>query len=783
MGAGSVLIVIQNRFICGIIADMSFYIHSQYNIFLKGRRGNILSKGILLILLVLIISEVSAYAGKEEEYSIIEKDHKKGLINKNGRVIIPPEYEDLGWTNGGTLLLENVIGFKKGGLWGILNTKNEKITEPLYVSLARLNENWIVASKKLPYNSSIVYGVINAKGHAEIAFQYHMLRVHNSKLIASVEESGKYFFGVLDEKAKPVIPIKYDRIEVISDDLYEVTSEDDVAVFSREGKNISDFSLDSVQTLDNNFVQTFRNGKRGLISSSGDFVISPKYKNIVFEGEKIRAEKFRQWHAFDDTNQLLATYAYDDVVPMGDDIYKVTVGKAQALIHQSDSMLTSFSNFEIQDQLGKWVSVKQNGKSGILHFDGKMFLEPSYDSIRFVKNLFIVKHKLNGKRGWSLINEQGEIITDQIYEEITWLGDSYYKAKRGDYWGVINDLGKEIIYCKYDSIKQYTQGKLLVEFLHEEGILNLDGNWEILPQNKDIEIVDPIRYLIRSPYGSYVAFYPDTKDFTAEYFLYKHGNRYLEKTLDNKFGLLDEEGDRVIKPGYDEISELQQDSIYYAKSENGHSFITKSGQVMIEDDDRFQAIHDMTEEFIGVMIDDQWGFVDINGKLRISNQYDNVGLYNEGLAPIKLLGRWGYIDKRENIIVQPRYDSVYHFLGGICEVIRKGKYGLINAKGEITLECEYDSLYRLKTGGFITSKENKKGLVGENGRLLILPRFDNMVDLDNGFVIASRKGKYGVMSSDGLSIIPMIYEDLKYDRFNNVYLAASSPEWIYVDIP
>ena len=114
------------------------------------RRGNILVKAILLILLAFFISEVSAYVGEEEEYSIIEKDHKKGLVNKKGRVLIPPEYEDLGWTNGGTKLLENVIGFKKDGLWGISNTKNEKITEPLYTSLTRLNENWSVASKKLP---------------------------------------------------------------------------------------------------------------------------------------------------------------------------------------------------------------------------------------------------------------------------------------------------------------------------------------------------------------------------------------------------------------------------------------------------------------------------------------------------------------------------------------------------------------------------------------------------------------------------------------------------------
>ncbi len=103
---------------------------------------------------------------------------------------------------------------------------------------------------------------------------------------------------------------------------------------------------------------------------------------------------------------------------------------------------------------------------------------------------------------------------------------------------------------------------------------------------------------------------------------------------------------------------------------------------------------------------------------------------------------------------------------------------MINAAGKITLECEYDDLIKLKTGGYLTRKGSKYGLASEKGRLLILPRFDQVIDLDNGYVIASRKGRFGLMSNDGVSIIPMIYEELKYDPHNDVYLAAKSPEWI-----
>ncbi len=724
-----------------------------------------------------------AIGGSNEEYTIVEKDHKKGMINKKGRVLIPIEYDDLGWTNGGSRLLENVIGFKKDGLWGILNTKNEKVTEPIYHSLTRFNDNWIVASKKLPYNSNIVFGVINAKGNAEIAFKYQKLIVHQNQMIASINQDGKFLYGLLDDKAKPLLPIRYDNVEVLTENLYELTNNDFVAVFNSDGESITKFTLDSVNIIKPGFVLTFQNGKRGLITEDGNVVLPPEYKDIKIEEGKIKAQKFPIWQSFDNTNHLLSTYAYDDMEPKGQGLYKVTVGEAQALIQQSDSLMTPFSDFEIQDQFGSWISVEKNDKSGVYHFDGKIFLEPVYDSIRYVKDVFFVRFKINGERGWSIINQNGVVITDQIYDKIDWLGDSYFKVKRDDYWGVVNSLGKEIIFCKYDSIVQYSQGKLLVEFLGENGILNLNGNWEILPQKKDIEIIDPMRYLIRSPYGSYVAYYPDTKDFTAEYFLYKHGDRYLEKTLDDKYGLLDEYGKRVIKPAFDEISVLQEDSIYFAKSKLGYSFITKSGKMRVSNDSRFEAINNMSEEFIGVKINDSWGFVDINGKLRVSNQYENVGPYNEGLAPIKILGRWGYINKREDLIVQPAYDTVYNFNNGICEVVKKGFFGLINAQGKITLDCEYDTLFRLNTGGYLTFKDNKFGLASSKGRLLVLPRYDELIDLNNGFVINSRNHKFGLMSNEGVSIIPMIYDDLKYDNYNDVYLAASASEWISIDIP
>ncbi len=737
---------------------------------------------VLFVLGLLLLAFSNGYAApvffEGEEYAVFEQNQLKGLADKKGHVVIPPEYDDLGWTTGEIYLLENVIGFKKNGLWGLVNLKNERVTESLYTSLNRFNESLIVASKKLPYNSSIVYGVINAKGKAEIAFNYLRLTVNDRHLLAMKYENNRYVHGVLNARGDVIIGLDCDEVEPLSPALYVAIKDNHKAVFDINGNNLTGFSLDSLARFSDLYFQTFSNGKIGLISMDGEKIVSPQFKELTIENGKIRACRFSEWQSFDDKNTLLGSFAYDEIDPRGQGIYRVRIGGAEALVNEKDSLIAPFSNAEILEHFGQWIAIKQNGKYGVLHADGSVFLLATFDSVKFENNDFLIRHKRDGKRGWSIIDLRGEYINKQVYDAIEWIGDSYFKVRRDKYWGVINNQGAEKIYCKYDTIVQYTEGKLLVKFMGEDGILNMDGTWEVIPQKKEIEIVDPIRYLVRSPYGSFVAYYPETMDFTAEYFLYKNDQGFLEKTNDNKYGLRNADGERIIKPDYNTISELYEDSIYIARSDTGYSFITKTGKIIVASDSRFQDSKGMSEEFVAVQIDDKWGFVDINGKLRVSNQYQNIGLYHEGLAPVKLLQRWGYIDKLERLIVQPLYDTVYNFHNGYCEVVKKGKYGLINSKGEQVVDCEYDAMTQINTGGYLITRDNKIGLIGRTGRLMILPRFDAVTDLNNGFVIASRAGKFGLFSNDGVSIIPMIYDALIYDSFKNIYLASSAPVWV-----
>jgi hypothetical protein len=736
-----------------------------------------------LVPATLFLLLTAVFAKGSGQYSVVENNNKKGLVNKKGEMLIPAEYDDLGWSVGSAEVVEDVIGYKRDGLWGLLNLKNERIVDPEFTFLTPYGESLILAGRKTSYNQNIYYGLINAKGKVHLAFKYSHLQQHHKRLIATRYENDEYHKGLIDDKAKVYIPLAHTDVQAIAEGFYAVYNDNrKIAVYDENGEALTDFELDSIALLKAPYHMIFKEGKLGLVNVKSGQILPARYKRIkVEEDGTIMTQSFTTWYVLNDRNEVLDTLHYDDITPLQKGVLRVQVGGAEAIINWDEQNLSGFHHIEIHRLQHGMALYRKAEKYGILLEDGQELLPALFDTIIFATDRLLVKETRQGKRGWSLMDFQGKRLTSEVYQRLEPLGRTYFQAKRNQYWGVVSDGGKEVIFCKYDSIIQHVDNRFEVKLLGEDGILDASGEWVVLPQKKEIDIVDSLRYLVRSPYGSTVSYYPGTIDFRAEFFLYAEGDQFVEKTLDGKYGITHDGGKRVIQPIYDHISPLYEDSLYIARQGTAYSFITKNGQLLNAFDPRFEEVLGMQEGFVGVKIDGKWGFVDMNGKLRVANRYDSIGSFHEGLAPIQLLGRWGYIDKREVLRIQPKFDKVYHFENGIGRMVQNSKYGLLNEEGKTVLPAEYDSLYRLGNGAYITIRDHEKGLVSPKGKNLIFPRFKSISDLGNGYVIVHWKDRFGLMSKDGLSPIPLIYEALKYDPYSDTYLAAKSSEWKKVD--
>ena len=71
-------------------------------------------------------------------------------------------------------------------------------------------------------------------------------------------------------------------------------------------------------------------------------------------------------------------------------------------------------------------------------------------------------------------------------------------------------------------------------------------------------------------------------------------------------------------------------------------------------------------------------------------------------------------------------------------------------------------------------------MINNLGEIEFYPKFDLINNLGNGYVMAKRKSKYGIFTSNGIIVIPVSYDHMIYNHYNNLFLAFNNPKWINI---
>lgn len=203
-----------------------------------------------------------------------------------------------------------------------------------------------------------------------------------------------------------------------------------------------------------------------------------------------------------------------------------------------------------------------------------------------------------------------------------------------------------------------------------------------------------------------------------------------------KFGVINNDGQTVIEPTYDEMIIIPNSSkpificTYDIDDANG-TYKTK-------------AINEKNEEIL--------------------TGYDTIEAVDN-------------FDSRQNIWYEDN----------VLRVSKDGKYGVIDFDGKEILQCEYDEITALKgtTGNFIVKKDNKVGLVNEKGQVIINSEYKNILSLKEGYkneyIIVNKDNKYGLISTSGEILIEPTYEKVKYLGSSNLFAVQQNKVWKLMD--
>ena len=413
-----------------------------------------------------------------------------------------------------------------------------------------------------------------------------------------------------------------------------------LSIFTIKKLNLKKYNYEIQQISEYNYYILQKDGQYGIIDSEGKTIIDAKYSNIIIpnpEKDIFVCYNNDKTEIINSQNEKMFT-EYEDIEPIK------LKSVASTLSYEKNNLI-----------------YKQDGKYGLINFEGKKTTQNIYDTIENLQpteGKFLVSQ--NGKYG--VIDLKGNTIVKTEYDKIS--SDEYYtskdeykksgfivsiKTEDGYRCGYISYNGKKILDTKYNEIERITKEDEKNVYL----IASENGKNGVYKNKKNI---------IPNEYQSIS--YDD--------------NDVLILQKNKKYGIAKLDGKIIVKV---EQESVESKGIYlYVKSTNENKVYDNQGNII---DINYNRTIYNTE----------------NEDYKISTILNNNTIF------------YGIIDKNGNKLVDEKYRYIEYLYGNyFVATDENGNLGVINSNGKEILEMKYSSLQKIKGKNIVQAVEKGETL-------------------------------------------------------------------------
>lgn len=681
------------------------------------------------------------------DFAVFEKDGRFGIKDENGVVAVPAVYEKLGWSDGSKKIYSGTIGFKRDNQWGLVSIKNKVLAENKFYTITPFGNDLILASIKGKFSNHLFYGVLDNKGLVKISFNYFNLQKLGNEFLATEFDQYRSKVGMLSLENRITIPIKYRDINLENGWFIANRFDDKKDVYRSSSLIVQ--GLDSIRV--SNGITGYKNGFAGHFDENGIQNFQFDYKDIFERNGELEAVRFPIWEVYQNETKILERRC--DSLSLNQNFWTMHMNGVKHKVFPSDEFNIS-NEYELQEVSGNRFVVREikTGRWSVLNESEKALIQDK-DSIKISGSHFIVMNEGD----WDLFNSYGSKINRFPMQSINrGVGDCFI-TRRNNYWGVIDFSGKTYINFKYDSIR-VSNNYYVARFHGKWGLLDKHGNWKFYPEFEEIATYDNLR--VGKKGASYSYFYQDQFRYKTTFKIIEQlGSLLIVKDEDEILGLIDMDGSVIQLPEFESIRRVGD---YVVFSDSTTSILSRMGnKILAGSEEGYEDFGDLGEGYIAAKKNGRWGFLDSEGRLRISNRYEDVRPFQENYAAIKLRGRWGFIDKSESLRVQPHYQEVSSFSNGLAIVKENDRFGLINKSGEEVVEVDWTSITRTNNGNYLIENDRgQEGLVDKEGSFVLRPNFSEVNDLVGDKIVIKESGKMGVLDFQGNQKFKTSYSEI-----------------------
>lgn len=739
-----------------------------------------------------ILDEAFTYIDLANNYFFVSVNEDKGLYNKAGQEILPPNFQAV------YSFSDKLFLVQKDNFLGLYDTLGKKQFDHNWRQITYINEAWALFEKEDTAE------VINLSTHLPVSkTAYQTADRYGSHMLLITKNGKRGLYGALGSELLPAI---FDDFYE-QDNYYYTINNKLIGLHDSTGRQIVKPKYDYIDDVENNVALVKKNNRWGLINTAGQEIAATQYDDIDLGDNTAKCKKGNtlEIYTLNDRGQVIEVIKYQNVITLD-----VNGGPQWQNAGRNTQNLGTLPRRNLR--MGNWFYDTVVNKWGLQNANGDTLIKPIFNTVtRTDTSLYAIvqlgdkdysvgiagfKVLFQGRKG--LVRESdGKLLVkpSMAYIDPIVLNSKGFAYARGmllsgQYIIITPRGGRMLSGCRY--IDEQHEG---ISRAFIGGIDNKPFNGSDINRISASSYINQLRGRVDFDNGSNNPLQRDI-DFKKGYWIYidKNGRKIDNKYTfannfyngraivkqENYYGVIDDNFKQIIKAQHHLITHLPHSD---EKQFLVEDYIAKEGYIDTLGDPVTGFNYHHANDFscgygLVTTVDNtqskQFFYVDGNGE-KINNQvYNRANNFRDGYALVRNGKGYTHIDITGQEVTN-EYRRAGDFSNGRAWIRKNGKYMIIDTEGK-----EYPNNVFTKLTPFTQNRATavvngtKWVVIDQDANIVGSNKYKRTNNFDSlGNCIVAKKRKWGIINKDNVVIVPFKYQKIE-GPFAGKYLLRKS---------
>ncbi len=386
--------------------------------------------------------------GDFEYGSAIVKSHNLyGLIDSNGKLILPCDYEEI--TEIGDSVKIRFV--KQNSKWGIIDHKAKTLINCHYDAISSFPDD----KDHIGFQLNGKWGIVDIEDNVKVQFKYDELFTRKNFFVAQYRGA----WGIESYDNNILLDYEYDRISwyTIDDEASFIKKGEKYGVVNTDGKLIAKCEYDNMPFERNGYIVLNKDDKYGLIDAlNGNVVIPFEYEHLDdFSEDLIAAEKNQKYGFINIKNETVIPFQFDDAGCFSEGLALVGKITGSAHTYMGATPIVTYGFISKSGELVIPYKFKRMLASSRCEFSEGLCPYGVYKGPG--GNIFA--------NTYGYINTKGDIVIRAQFDDIEPFNNGFAAVKKDGKYGIINTKGEFVVPCEYGAIGYYEKSDTIIPLL------------------------------------------------------------------------------------------------------------------------------------------------------------------------------------------------------------------------------------------------------------------------------------------------------------------------------